>query len=116
MSKPRKPKRKASKVGWGKRIAPGQSSSRPTPVQAIELIHDKQARWLASRDDRFSQLLSRLITDEVKGQYLLSKGSLSTDEHAELKSLAPKAKAAFRGELQDAIAHLRRLLTLGDPL
>jgi hypothetical protein len=58
--------------------------ARPTPVEAIASLHEKLALWLSARTDRFSQLLSRGMNDEVRGQYLLSKANLSHAERAEL--------------------------------
>jgi hypothetical protein len=56
------------------------------------------------------------MNDEVRGQYLLSKANLSGAERTELQSLSPEAHKAFRAELRDAIALLRNLLAVGDPL
>jgi hypothetical protein len=85
-------------------------------VQAIELRHTKQAQILAARDDRFSRLLSRLLKDERRGQYLLTKSNLADQDHAELESLAPEAHAALDIEMHEAIEPLRGLLAVGDPL
>jgi hypothetical protein len=57
-----------------------------------------------------------LLSDEYRGQYLVTKSGLSQDERVELQSLAPEANAAFRAELQESISNLRRLLASGDPL
>src|SRR5437879_10769376 len=116
MSSLKKRKGKASRIGWRSHAEVPKDRARPTPVQGIANRHEKQARWLAAREDRFSQLLSRILSDEVKGQYLVSKGNLSAEEHAELLSLAPQANAALSVELRDAISHLRSLLALGDPI
>jgi hypothetical protein len=72
----------------------------------------------ASRDDRFSQLLSKLLQDEFSmgGQALISRSGLSPEEFAELTSLAEAASEAFREEMADAISRLRELLAQGDPL
>src|SRR5438270_8408529 len=109
------------KRGWGKkRVRPSPKGSdredRPTPVQAIEWRHTKQAQILAARDDRFSRLLSRLLKDERRGQHLLTKSNLSEQDHAELESLAPEAHAALDIEMREAIARLRGFLAAGDPL
>ncbi len=89
---------------------------RPTPLESAELIHRRQGGQLSLRPDRYSQLLGRLLGDEPSGQYLVTKSSLSPEEHAELQSLAAEAHHRFRGELEDAIAKLRQLLERGDPL
>jgi hypothetical protein len=60
--------------------------------------------------------LGRLLGDEPSGQYLVTKSTLSPEEHAELQSLAAEAHNRFRNELEDAIARLRKLLGRGDPL
>lgn len=93
-----------------------KARTRPTPLQAVELHHAKQARMLAARNDRFSQLLSGLLKDEETGQYVVTRSGLSEEEWGELRSLAPEAHAGFRTELLEAINRLRQLLTLGDPL
>lgn len=71
---------------------------------------------LGARPDRFSQLLSRLLKDEPTGQYVVTRSGLTEDEWAEMRALAAEAHAGFRIELSEAIARLRQLLGLGDPL
>src|ERR1700730_1382393 len=120
-----------SKRGWAKkRIRPSRKKSdpqerlvprpdrqdRPTPVQAIEWQHARQAQILAGRDDRYSQLLSRLLKDERQGQYVLTTSGLTEQDHRELDSLAPEAHAGLKIEMHGAIERLRGLLTVGDPL
>jgi hypothetical protein len=110
-----------AKRGWGKkriRVAPKRSDRRehPTPVQAIEWRHTKQAQILAARDDRFSRLLSRLLKDERRGQHVLTRSGLTKEDHAELESLAPEAHAALEIEMHEAIERLRGVLAVGDPL
>jgi hypothetical protein len=92
------------------------NSKRPTPVEAIELSHLKQAARLRNRPDRFSQLLGKLVKDEHHGQQLITTSGLRPEEHAELRKLADEAHAAFREELPERIAALRELLAQGDPL
>jgi hypothetical protein len=93
-----------------------QKPERPTPVQAVALIHSQQAQMLAARPDRFSQLLARLLKDEPTGQYVVTRSGLSAAEWAEMRALAEEAHAGFRVELSDAIQRLRQLLAVGDPL
>jgi hypothetical protein len=76
-------------VGGGKRrvrVSPKRADrpEHPTPVQAVEWLHAKQAQILAARDDRFSRLLSRLLQAERRGQHVLSTSDLSEEDHAEL--------------------------------
>jgi len=80
------------------------------------LIHSQQAQILAARPDRFSQLLARLLRDELTGQYVVTRSGLSTDEWAEMRALAEEAHVGFRAELSDAMQRLRQLLAAGDPL
>jgi len=71
---------------------------------------------LATRTDRFSQLLSRLVKDEPAGQYVVTRSGLTDGELAELRSIAADAKADFFTELNEARERLRKLLAVGDPL
>ena len=89
---------------------------RPTPVEAIELRHAEFAERFAARGDRFSQLLSKALTDERSGDELVSRSGLSEDEHGELNALAEAAHASFQREMSEATATLRALLAPGDPL
>jgi hypothetical protein len=89
---------------------------RPTPVQAIELKHTELAERLAARKDTFSQLLSKIFRDEYAGNELVTRTGLSETEHAELRSLAESAHAAFQEEMVEATSSLRTLLAEGDPL
>lgn len=98
------------------RAEPPALRERPSPVHAVELNHGELTKALAERDDRFSQLLARVLADERKGQYLVTSSSLSAEEHAELHSLAAEAHPVFRAELGDTISELRTLLSTGDPL
>jgi hypothetical protein len=93
-----------------------RADRRVTPVAALEAKHSEFARRLARRRDRFSQLLSRAFADEHSGQYLVTRSGLTPAEQAELSALEPAAETAFRLELRAAIANLRELLGLGDPL
>ncbi len=88
----------------------------PSPLAALEAKHDQLASGFSKRGDRFSQLLSRVIEDQLQGGYLVTKSALTPEEHAELMKLAPEAHKGFRTELAEAIAKLRSLLRTGDPL
>jgi hypothetical protein len=88
---------------------------RPTPVQAIELIHLELAERLARRPDRFSQLLAKSFADERAGQHLITRSGLTPEEHEELSTLREPAHLEFREELVAATAALRDLLGQGDP-
>ncbi len=97
---------------------PKSEPSRPTPVAALALKHTQLSEALAAREDRFSQLMSRLVQDEFSagGQAIVSTRGLSAEELAELDGLREGAHIAFRQELADAISQLRVLLGQGDPL
>lgn len=88
----------------------------PTPVAAIEAKHAELAKRLSARDDRFSQLLSKVVRDEHSGSELISRSGLSAEEHTELESLREAAHAGFQRELVDMTSALRGLLAQGDPL
>jgi hypothetical protein len=115
MASKRQQKRRSKRLAVFRHQRPG-GPRRPTPVHAIELKHESQAEALARRDDRFSQLLARLVHDEQQGQYLVTRSGLSEEEHLELASLAEEAHAGFREELTGATQTLRALLGRGDPL
>lgn len=85
-------------------------------MQAIEKKHQELATRLAARDDRFSQLVARMIADEQSGVELHSRSGLSEAEHAELDALRAEAHARFQKEIIDATSRIRGLLTEGDPL
>lgn len=70
---------------------------------------------LARRTDRFSQLLSRAVRDERRGDVLMTTSGLTREEHEELARLTPAAHEDVRVELGATIARLRNLLTAGDP-
>jgi len=89
---------------------------RPTPIQAIESKHIELAGRLASRPDRFSELLAKSFKDERAGQHLLTRSGLTAEEHDELLALREQAHADFRNELMAATAALRERLRQGDPL
>ncbi|MEA2682204.1 MAG: hypothetical protein QOK05_532 [Chloroflexota bacterium] len=112
----RQRKRRAQKKQLSRAFRKPQKPERPTPVQAVALIHSKQAQMLVARPDRFSQLLGRLLKDEPTGQYVVTRSGLSADEWAEMRASAAQAHAGFRAELSEAIQRLRRLLAVGDPL
>ena len=116
MGTKRQRKRKAERKQLSRAFTKPQKPERPTPVQAVALIHSKQAQMLAARPDRFSQLLARLLKDEPTGQYVVTRSGLSAAEWAEMRALAEEAHAGFRAELSDAIQRLRQLLAVGDPL
>src|SRR4051812_29859121 len=80
---------------------------RPTPTAAIEAIHRRQSAGFSKRGDRYSQLLSRAIRDEPRGQGIVTTSGLTDAEHAELAQLAPKAHEDLRTELNEALARLR---------
>lgn len=88
----------------------------PTPLAAIEAKHGQLASGFSKRGDRLSQLLSRIIQDQLEGGYLVTKSALTPEEHAELIKLAPEAHKGFQTELSEAIAKLRDLLRTSDPL
>jgi hypothetical protein len=112
----RQRKRKAERKQLSRAFRKPKKPERPTPVQAVALIHSKQAQMLVARPDRFSQLLGHLLKDEPTGQYVVTRSGLSADEWAEIRALAAQAHAGFRVELSEAIQSLRRLLAVGDPL
>jgi hypothetical protein len=78
--------------------------------------HEQQAKAFAARGDRFSQLMSKLVSDEYVGDQLFSRSGLSEDEHAELNSLRDGAYASFCEEMIESTSSLRALLSQGDPL
>lgn len=88
---------------------------RPAPIVGIEAAHDRLSDALARRGDRFSQLLSRAVRDERRGEVLMATSGLTREEHEELARLTPAAHEDLRVELADTIARLRDLLTAGDP-
>jgi hypothetical protein len=89
--------------------------TRPTPTAAIQAIHARHAAGFSKRGDRYSQLLSRAIRDEPRGQGIVTTSGLTDAEHAEMVQLAPKAHDDLRIELNEALARLRELITVGDP-
>lgn len=88
---------------------------RPAPIVGIEAAHQRLADALARRDDRFSQLLSRAVRDERRGDVLMTTSGLTREEHEELARLTPAAHEDLHVELAATIARLRDLLTSGDP-
>jgi hypothetical protein len=98
------------------RLQPQENRARPTPVAAIAAKHAELATRLAARADRFSQLLSRSIRNELSGGQLVPKSGLSARARAELDSLSASAHAGFQQEIGEATSALRSLLAQGDPL
>jgi hypothetical protein len=78
--------------------------------------HTQLADALGNREDEFSHLLSKLVSDEHVDGVLVSRSGLSGEEHDALASLREGAHAAFREELGEATSRLRELLAHGDPL
>jgi hypothetical protein len=78
--------------------------------------HTQLSSALANREDEFSQLLSKLVSDEHVDGLLVSRSGLSGEEHDALTSLREDAHAKFRKELDEATSRLRELLARGDPL
>src|ERR1700741_2073176 len=78
--------------------------------------HKRLAEAFAARGDRFSQLMSKLVSDEYVGDKLFSRSGLSEDEHAELSSFGDGAHASFCQEMVESTLSLRGLLSQGDPL
>lgn len=119
----RKQRKKKAKIeaaaATGPRSSRGRRAprrDRPAPVAAIEAQHARLSQRLASRKDRFSQLLSKAIKDEQAGQHLITRSGLTEPEQQEMHALAPQAHEEFRSELTAVIARLRQLLADGDPL
>lgn len=92
-----------------------QQRDRPAPIVGIEAAHDRVSDALSRRSDRFSQLLSRAVRDERRGDVLMTTSGLTRQEHEELARLTPEAHEELRVELAVAIARLRDFLTAGDP-
>jgi hypothetical protein len=92
-----------------------RTTVRPTPTAAIEAIHARQSVAFGKRGDRYSKLLSQAIRDERAGQGIVTASGLTEAEHAELIQLIPKAHEDLRIELNEALARLRELLTVGEP-
>jgi hypothetical protein len=90
-------------------------TSRPTPVEGIAASSTRMTRGFLARGDRFSQLLGQSLVDEMSGQSLVSRSTLSDAERAELKALTPEAHKSFLKETEDATTTLRKLLAKGEP-
>jgi hypothetical protein len=78
--------------------------------------HEEQAAMFAKRQDRFSQLLSKLLRDERQGEHVVTSSGLTDAEHEELERLAPEANQSARAELEAALDALRLHLASWDPL
>ena len=86
---------------------------RPAPIVGIEAAYDRVSDALSRRSDRFSQLLSRAVRDERRGDVLVTTSGLTRQEREELARLTPAAHEELRAELATAIARLRDLLNDG---
>lgn len=79
--------------------------------------HAARAKIFARRGDRFSELVAKGMDDEWDRGYLVTKGTLSPEEHEEMLSLLPEAHEKVRAELQSAMDSLRtQLARFDDPL
>ena len=71
----------------------------------------------ARRGDRFSELAAKGMADEWDKRYLVTTGTLSPEEHAEMLALLPETNERARAELQSAMDSLRtQLARFDDPL
>ena len=68
-----------------------QERDHPAPIVGIEAAYDRLSDALSRRSDRFSQLLSRAVRNERRGDVLMTTSGLMRQEHEELARLTPAA-------------------------
>lgn len=88
----------------------------PRPIPHMQERHARRQRWLAGRDDPFSQLASRAMGSAVEDGRLVMRGQLTEAERDEVRRLAPSAAINLLAEREALTVELRGVLAPLDPL
>lgn len=95
---------------------PQTGSVYPRALKHLDARQRAHAERLNEREDRFSHLLARSTTGELRGDRLHTGSGLTDDERCELIRLAPEAERTYRQEQAESLVELRSLLGSADPL